>query len=247
MKKNEHTLPEYWNASFSCPHCNVLATQKWVGGTSYISDLLKHKDRFIRIYIDKLPKEQLEAIEKFVNKIRFDYSVEASNNSHYSAECSNCHDVSIWIDKKMVYPPVSTSPPAHKDMPESVEKIYEEARNVALPSPRSAAVLLRVALEELTKELDETEGSLYQRIRGLENQGLSKETIEYFDTVRIITNEIGAHAGVLDLNKEADPEIINDLFFLVNTIVEQTSRHTKVTEKTRKLKNKINKLKRETK
>ena len=242
MKNTKHTLPEYWKTSFSCPYCNVLATQKWVGGSSYIGELLEHKERFLRIYRDKLSKEKLDAVVKFVNKVRFDYSVEAGNNSHYSAECSNCHDVSIWIDKKMVYPPVSTSPPAHKDMPESVEKIYEEARNVALPSPRSAAVLLRVALEELTKELDETEGSLYQRIRKLENQGLSKETIEYFDTVRIITNEVGAHAGVLDLNKEADPEIINDLFFLVNTIVEQTSRHSKVTAKTRRLKNKIEKL-----
>lgn len=138
------------------------------------------------------------------------------------ATCFSCKEKSIWKDQKMVFPKKLTAPLSHKDMPESVKELYEEARNVANDSPRAAAALLRVSLEKLTEELGEQNGKLDTRIGNLSKQGLPQKVIQSLDTVRIFANEGGAHSGEIDLTGEDNQEIVNSLFKLVNFIVEKT-------------------------
>jgi len=53
----------------------------------------------------------------------------------------------------MVHPRVADrTPVGHEHMPTDVRAVYDEARSIADLSPRSAATLLRVDLETLTKE-----------------------------------------------------------------------------------------------
>src|SRR4051812_38786905 len=66
-------------------------------------------------------------------------------------ECGACKQVSWWIEGTLVWPRVSSVLPPHDEMPSDVKALYDEARSVAEVSPRSAAALLRSALETLTR------------------------------------------------------------------------------------------------
>lgn len=138
--------------------------------------------------------------------------------------CSHCFKEAIWVDqtKRMVYPNIISAPIAHEDMPEDIKVIYDEAREVSSISPRASAALLRVALEKLTAHLGETSGTLNARIKKLKDKGLPSRVIDCLDIVRINANEGGSHAGEIDLTGEDNQEIVNQLFWLINFIIEKT-------------------------
>ncbi|MCA8835650.1 MAG: DUF4145 domain-containing protein [Proteobacteria bacterium] len=137
-----------------------------------------------------------------------------------TAECKNCGEVSIWRVKEMIYPLTSSAPKPDNNMPPKVKKIYEEARAVSIYSSRAAAALLRLALEELTVHLGETEGTLNARIGNLHKRDFPEEVIEMLDIVRITANEGGAHSGAIDLTGVDGVEVVNTLFWLVNYIID---------------------------
>ena len=136
--------------------------------------------------------------------------------------CEKCKDFSVWRDGKMISPAKVTAPIAHKDMPEEVKEIFNEARNIADLSPRAAAALLRVSLEKLTECLWETDWNLNTRIGNLRKQWLPEKVIKSLDIVRITANEWWSHAGSIDLTWEDNASIVNRLFALVNFIIEKT-------------------------
>ena len=138
------------------------------------------------------------------------------------SQCHSCYEYAFWLcDGRMIYPKILSSPLAHKDMPNSVKELYEEARYISNDSPRAAAALLRRALERLTEELGEKEGSLNKRIGNLVKKGLSSQVQQALDIVRINANEGGAHCGEIDLSGADGKEIVDKLFWLVNFIVEK--------------------------
>lgn len=120
----------------------------------------------------------------------------------------------------MIFPSGSNIPMPHTDMSESVKEIYTEARDIAWKSPRAAAALLRLALEKLTEELGETEWALNTRIGNLKKKWLPERAIQALDIVRITANEWASHLGQIDLTGSDNAEIVNQLFFLLNFIVE---------------------------
>ena len=134
--------------------------------------------------------------------------------------CDNCEWYSVWFEEKMIFPSGSNIPMPHTDMPESVKEIYNEAREIAGQSPRAAAALLRLALEKLTEELWETEWKLNTRIGNLKKKWLPERAIQALDIVRITANEWGSHLGQIDLTGRDNTELVNQLFFLLNFIVE---------------------------
>ena len=140
----------------------------------------------------------------------------------YVAFCSQCGNYSCWIGQAIVYPPCVTAPPAAEDMPQSVLKLYEEARSIAPFSSRATAALLRLAAEKLCKELGETSKNLNQAIRNLKKKGLPETVTQSLDTVRIVGNEGGAHEGQIDLTDKDNEEVVGKLFKLINIIVEKT-------------------------
>ncbi|MFG1678454.1 DUF4145 domain-containing protein [Micromonospora sp. NPDC049282] len=96
--------------------------------------------------------------------------------------------------------------------------IYEEAREVAQRSPRSAAGLLRLALQMLIDELVPRSGTLDSKIGTLVSSGLDPRIQKAMDVLRVVGNN-AVHPGQISL--EESPEIVHSLFGLLNLVVEE--------------------------
>ena len=102
-----------------------------------------------------------------------------------SAICSHCNVPSYWLEYKvngvlnglgkMVYPKTLTAPVPHPDMPVEISSDYEEARNIAVDSPRAAAALLRLCVQKLCKHLGEPGKNINDDIGSLVKRGLPVE------------------------------------------------------------------------
>ena len=224
--KNKILNPKIGLSAFTCPSCKVVSQQTWVNShelsnrikgfnAGYFFETRGNYDRFhagsIKSFIDEILNAHIGILISDIVPNQLNIS-----------KCEVCKNTAIWIDNKIVYPRQIASEPAHIDMPESVKELYEEARNISNDSPRAAAALLRVSLEKLTEELGEKTGSLNSRIGNLHKKGLQQTVINSLDVVRISANEGGSHAGEIDLTGEDGAEIVNRLFWLVNTIIEKT-------------------------
>ncbi|MBO3095844.1 DUF4145 domain-containing protein [Cellulomonas dongxiuzhuiae] len=103
-------------------------------------------------------------------------------------------------------------------MPDDVRRIFEEAREVSAVSPRSAAALLRLALQVLINDLEPGNGTLDVKIGRLVARGLSQEVARAMDVVRVIGNN-AVHPGLIEMGGDVTP--VPAMFTLLNLIVEQ--------------------------
>lgn len=108
-------------------------------------------------------------------------------------------------------------PDPHPEMPQIVRAEYEEARAVFCVSYRSAAALLRLAVQKLCQELGEKGHNINDDIKSLVRKGLPEHIQQALDTVRVIGNE-SVHPGELTI--QDNPEITRHLFKVVNEIVD---------------------------
>jgi hypothetical protein len=134
------------------------------------------------------------------------------------ARCARCLKSSFWIRKTMFFPPSRTGPAPVDDMPDAVRSIYEEARAVSQVSPRSAAALLRLALQVLIDELEPGSANINTKIGRLVRRGLSTQVQQAMDVLRVVGNN-AVHPG--QINLDGDGDLVPSLFVLVNLIVEQ--------------------------
>lgn len=207
MNESNYTPPKFKEPSFNCPHCGAFAQQDW---DELCSQASLGKETNLHFPLIDLDTPSGVAPFSFLRSL-----------------CKACGKNSIWRgryvkDTKMIYPFVLSAPPPNLDMPEEVQRVYEEARSVSHLSARAAAALLRVALEKLTAHLGETEGNLNTRIKKLKERGLPQQVIKGLDTVRIYANDGGSHAGQIDLGDKDNAGVVTKLFKLVNFIVEKT-------------------------
>lgn len=138
------------------------------------------------------------------------------------ARCSKCQKISLWNEDKMVFPSSSTVEIPNEDMPESVQELYNEAREIVNKSPRGAAALLRLALDKLCDEvcLDcKTKRNINEKIKLLVEYGLPKRLQQAFDFVRVTGNDAVHDLG--SINIQDNHEIATALFGLLNLIVEK--------------------------
>ncbi|HEX3040803.1 MAG TPA: DUF4145 domain-containing protein [Solirubrobacterales bacterium] len=139
----------------------------------------------------------------------------------WRCECHNCSDISYWreeaIGGRLVDPQVGGGPRPHPDMPEEVQKDFEEARTIVMQSPRGACALLRLAVQKLCSELGESGTNINDDIAALVQKGLSVEVQQALDSLRVIGNN-AVHPGEMDLTD--DTETASALFELLNFIVE---------------------------
>ena len=82
-------------------------------------------------------------------------------------------------------------------MPEDVQELYNEAREVFGISPCFSATLLRLALQKLCVHLKEEGININKDIASLVKKGLSLEIQKGLDSIRIIGNN-GVHPGKID-------------------------------------------------
>ncbi|MBT4259130.1 MAG: DUF4145 domain-containing protein [Nitrospina sp.] len=133
------------------------------------------------------------------------------------SQCVRCNSMSIWVRKKLAFPSYSIAPIAAVDMPDQIKAVFDEARAIVATSPKGAAALLRLAIQELCDSLLKTSGSnLNQAIGDLVKQGMPKKVQQALDLVRVIGNN-AVHPGQIDFNDNND--IALKLFGLVNAIV----------------------------
>jgi hypothetical protein len=133
------------------------------------------------------------------------------------SECGHCHRELLWNVDRIVFPPASTAPEPHEELPKSIRPDFDEARAVFNASPRSSAALLRLATQKLCIELGLDGSNLNSDIAELVKRGLPAQAQQAFDVVRVVGNN-QVHPGVLDVRDDQD--IAVSLFDLVNLIVE---------------------------
>ena len=178
----------------------------------------KHKEHIIKI-LDKLMLG-FPFLEKSDNGKYVYYSV---NNLNIS-ECYNCQKIAIWVYNNLVFPKFSTVISANQDMPDRIKRDFDEARSILDKSPRGAAALLRLCVQELCIFLGEKGKNIDDDIAKLVSKGLNPIVQQSLDIVRVIGNE-SVHPGVIDFSDNREDTI--QLFSLLNTICDQMISHPK--------------------
>lgn len=187
-----YVQPEFQIEGFTCPHCHAFSAIKWTCAFS--------------------PRES--------------YNL-------WAGLCHHCKDYSLWLahyideeeqqlDGKMIYPDVQLGSPPNEDIPVVCRTDYEEARQIANKSPRAAAALLRLCIENLCLNLDCKGSNLNDYISYLVEKGLRKEIKQALDVVRVGGNN-AIHPG--NISADDNREVVTRLFSLVNIIIESQISH----------------------
>lgn len=217
--------PKFMIDSFTCPHCEIASHQRWF-----------HLCGEIRVPENNYPNSLY--LDLFTDeRHHYDIIEEADIDPYIVARCDHCFDISLWyVNKKIesgkvewigkfVYPDKSTAPQPNPDLNQKIRRIYNEARNILNKSPRAACALLRLALEELCKNLGATDNNLpdgqkrlRDRIKYLAGEkGLDNKIKEAFENVRLAGNE-ALHTGEINLSDKK--ENANLLFEMINIIAD---------------------------
>ena len=145
-----------------------------------------------------------------------EYTYRNSNNQLRTSNCQHCNKYTLWIMEKMYYPENGNAAFPNTEMPESVKDLYLEAASISNKSPRAAAALLRLSIQNLCKELGEEGKNINIDIKKLVIKGLPSIVQQSLDIIRVTGND-AVHPGQIDTD---DIDTVNKLFDLVNIIVE---------------------------
>ncbi len=221
--------------SFECPHCGAFTSQTWwhVGadmlgagktpgfpGSNSRTAIAKKSD-----LEDDAKKRLIRWIDRFESGKCFLHN--SGNTAVYSnwavenlsiSECYVCHEVSLWLHKSLLWPLAKTGPKPNADMPAFITNHFEEARDIFDRSPRGAAALLRLCVQELCDHLGHKGKTIDEAIASMVRDGLPLVIQQALDSVRVIGNE-AVHPGTIDFHD--DPQTAAQLFNLINIIVER--------------------------
>lgn len=222
--------------AFSCPFCGVLTSQRWFQIFARANDDDEQKSRpplFVEISKDPdVSRFVGQENEVVLSKLWRDL---ASGEISFSNEeglvslrnwvlnlhicrCYECNQFSVWRHKKMIFPSVNFEVKPNADMPVGVRRDFEEASSIAAASPRGAAALLRLAVQNLCIELGEKGKNINDDIAALVKKGLDVKIQRALDCVRVIGNN-AVHPGEMDVSD--DRQTVITLFELVNLIVDK--------------------------
>ena len=132
--------------------------------------------------------------------------------------CEHCLKNCIWVGDLYLFPTTGGAPRPNPDMPADVQGDYDEAARIYTQSPRGAAALLRLAIQKLMLHLGQSGKNINIDIAALVVLGLPQKIQQALDIVRVTGNN-AVHPGQLDAN---DIQVVEQLFSLVNVIVEQS-------------------------
>ena len=133
------------------------------------------------------------------------------------ARCVRCNEMSVWIQKNMLFPTSGNAPTPSKDLPEDIRTDYNEARLVLASSPRSAAALLRAVIRKLCSHLNQKDDDLNVSINSLVEKGLPERLKIALDMARVIGDN-AVPPGMLDTGDDASTAL--KLFALVNLMTD---------------------------
>lgn len=235
MALSNLTPPNIKEKRFSCPHCHAFADQVWLNLTLHeISRNYNESTGLPSLPVpDQLQPADFNDEKQFQSSVQFAEKISREKpflnhefKQHtstqrlcncFAARCISCGEFSIWVHKQMVYPKISKGILPNPDMPEYIQKLFDEARQIAGDSPRGAAALLRLCIQHICIHLDAGE-KINDAIAKLVKDGLNPTIQKALDTVRVIGNE-AVHPGTIEF--EDDSEVVNSLFQLVNMICDE--------------------------
>ena len=207
----DYVPPKLGEDGFNCPACGAFANQRWhrtevrempweqVADSSLALELMHHLTVTTQALSSHAATARVSVVDGMV-----------------VSKCDRCKEAAIWFDERLLWPKGGLALDPDPNLPDSVRRTYQEANSIARESPRAAAMLVRLAIEELCQTLVPEENlSLDRRIRRLVKQGLSSRTQKALDVVRVIGNQ-AAHPGRMD--PRDDVETVYALLGLVNLI-----------------------------
>ena len=190
-KNTQYVAPIFKANAYNCPHCGAYAHQEW----SQVSYPTRSGDGHTYLQGLALSTGACSHYTLWIHEGNFDSASEGT----------------------MIYPASSTAPLPIEDIPDDVKEDFIEAREVVNTSPRSAAALLRLALQKLMVHLGEKGKNINDDIGSLVNKGLPVRIQQALDAVRVIGNN-AVHPGQIDLKDDRQTALA--LFELLNMIVE---------------------------
>ncbi|MFC6788274.1 DUF4145 domain-containing protein [Methylobacterium komagatae] len=122
------------------------------------------------------------------------------------------------MDAKLIQPQSYNAPPANVDLDEDIKRNYAEAASIEQLSPKGAAALLRLCVQQLCKQLGESGKNINADIAELVKKGLPVEIQQALDVVRVVGNN-AVHPGEIIL--EDQPDTVAALFTLLNAIADR--------------------------
>lgn len=218
--------------SFSCPHCTAMSAQTWFMllldnfeknqrpqvfsnadvDRSFLKKMEDGADRNRWIaFFDRFEKN--EVTYEYVNYGRSD----ARMVNMWLSRCYSCDAFTVWVKDQIVWPETESTIVIPEDLPGVMRAEVEEARNIIDKSPRGAAALLRLAIQNMMPVLDIEEDNLDKAIGALVKKGLDPAIQQAFDVVRIVGNN-SVHPGQIDMKD--NKEMALKLFTLIDMIVE---------------------------
>jgi hypothetical protein len=226
--------PSIRERAFNCPHCGVLAAQRW-GDVAVKAP--ESKDG-LPFWPDEAAVQALRAdptlgedararLESYYANLTsgtvfVDGGEKQFRSAHlhnlFVSNCFSCRNWSVWVADKMVHPAQKYGEVPNQDLPDNVRYVVEEARGIISLSPKGAAALLRLAIQLLCKHLGEPGENLNADIAALVSKGLSVRVQQALDIVRVVGNE-SVHPGEIDLNDDKGTAV--SLFGLVNLIADE--------------------------
>ncbi len=198
MSKEQHFPPIHAQGQFHCPHCGVYAKQRWshihAGGDLHTTQYHHSNIHGLTTSTGNLPE---------VWTLSF---------------CEHCGDMAVWNGTSMIFPKKILVEQPNRDLSDEIQADYLEAANVLNDSSRSAAAILRLALQKLCRQLGENGENINDDIASLVKKGLNPAIQKSLDALRITGNN-AVHPGELDLTE--DTERVIKLFGLLNFIAEK--------------------------
>lgn len=204
MSKEQHFPPIHAQGQFHCPHCGVYAKQRW-SHLSAVSDVYTQRNQFHQVSY----QSNIFGLTVTNGNLPEEWTISV---------CEHCNGMAIWNGTGMIFPKKILVEQPNKDLSDEIQADYLEAANVLGDSPRSAAAILRLALQKLCKQLGEKGANINDDIASLVKKGLNPAIQKSLDALRITGNN-ALHPGELDLTE--DMERVTRLFGLLNFITEK--------------------------
>lgn len=131
--------------------------------------------------------------------------------------CNHGGQFTVWCGTKLIFPESSPKPLQNHDLPDDVAVDSEEARSILQKSPRGAAAIFRLCIQDLCAHLGESGRNLRDDNAEPVRKGLSTRIQRSLDAVRFIGNG-SVHPGTMYLRDQ--PETAVHLATLINAIAE---------------------------
>lgn len=213
--------PEYRSDKFKCPHCGVISQQRWFdedSASSITNQIINHTYYEYRSGVDDY---QQNAIKGFISTVGREIKSGLKNfipSSFSISTCASCNDISLWVNRRIVYPNSNSITPPNEDLDADIQSLYNEASNIFNASPKGSTALLRLALQNLLKQIGKEGKNINNDIKELVAEGLSVKIQQALDLVRVVGNN-AVHPGQIDLDD--DKKVAIKLFHLVNFIANE--------------------------